>query len=74
MTISNTSQTVSVDGVTAVVVTPITQDSNSGLFMRSVQFFDVVVQGSNQAVPRFTIIFSGATQQAVELSTPSFSF
>lgn len=72
LTINNIVYTVG--GVMAVQATPIVQDPETGDWLRSVQVFDVPVLGSQTAVPVFTLIVRGATQEAVELSTPTFAF
>lgn len=68
MTVSTIVQETIVDEVGSVVLSPIVQDPDTNLFIRTIQVFSPPDLAGNAAV-QFTLRFSGATQANVELSS-----
>lgn len=70
MTVTTIVQETEVDGVGSVVVSPITQDPTSSLWLRTITVNAPPDTNNNVAV-QFTLTLSGATQASVEFSLPS---
>lgn len=70
MTVNTVVQQTSVDLVGSVVISAITQDPNTGLWLRTITVNSPPDTAGNIVV-QFTLSLSGATQASVELSLPS---
>lgn len=70
MSVTTVLQATSVDNVGSVVLSSITQDPVSYLWIRTVQVYSIPDNNGNRVL-QFTLTLSGATQQSVELTAPS---
>lgn len=70
MSVSTIVQEALVDNVGSTVISAITQDPNTNLFLRTITVNAPPDSNGNVAV-QFTLHISGATQSAVELSSPT---
>lgn len=70
MSVTTVIQQTNVDGVGSVVLSPITQDPDTNLFLRNIAIYSPPDANSNVAL-QFTLKLSGATQAAVELASPT---
>lgn len=67
--ISTTQQTILATEVSDVVVTPVVADGE--LFVREIR---IMTGGGDPKVPLVTVRISGATAEAIDLTTPPLSF
>jgi hypothetical protein len=70
MSVTTVVQQTLVDSVGSVVLSPITQDPISNLFLRSISVYAPPDSNGNVAL-QFTLTVSGATQAYVELTAPA---
>lgn len=63
-------QSTTVDTVGSVVLSPITQDPTTSVYLRAIQVYSPADTNGNTTL-QFTLTVSGATQANVELMSPS---